>query len=302
MYFDPAQGGKAPTGFTTIGANLYYFWYGSPGQYAIGLFTSGGDTYMANSQGQIQFGYINHNGYRYHFDETTGRMDRPPEYIGAVALGIDVSRWNGIIDWVQVKASGVKFAIIRAGYFASDENPLFNVDPNFLSNIIAAKQQGLMVGLYVYVYAYNEGLMNAGIASFHNSSQMQTLRNMGISLDLPVYLDVEDSFFYNNTGGDAGYAYRTSLLRNSMNTLRGYGYTSGFYTFYDWAVNRLNAQQLMNEGYSFWLARWPSDALAANPYYFGGWTNGHPNIWQFRSDGSVPGINGNVDMNYLYMV
>jgi GH25 family lysozyme M1 (1,4-beta-N-acetylmuramidase) len=87
-----------------------------------------------------------------------------------------------------------------------------------------------------------------------------------------------------------------------MNTLRAYGYTSGYYTFYDWAVNRLNAQQLMNEGYSFWLARWPSDALASNPYYFGGWTNGHPNIWQFRSDGYVPGISGNVDMNYLYMV
>jgi GH25 family lysozyme M1 (1,4-beta-N-acetylmuramidase) len=213
--------------------------------------------------------------------------------------GIDVSRWQGNIDWAQVKGGGIKFAIIRAGYLASNENPLFHLDTQFVKNVKEAKKQGIAVGVYLYVYAYNDSLISQSLDSFHNSAAMKELRKANIRFDLPVYLDVEDSFFYDNTGGSGGYATRTKVIRNGMKKLKKLGYTPGFYTFYSWAQTAFDAAKLQNEGYSFWLARWYTNSPQQDPYKKDVWS-ATPHIWQYSSKGSVKGISGNVDLNFLY--
>ena len=89
------------------------------------------------------------------------------------------------------------------------------------------------------------------------------------------------------------------MLRAGLLQLQGYGYKPGFYTFLNWAQSQFDAQQLINEGYSFWLARFYSNNAELDPYTLS-WNNDFPDIWQYRSTGRVPGINGNVDMNWLY--
>ena len=212
--------------------------------------------------------------------------------------GIDISYAQGSINWSAVKASGIDFAIIRAGYIGMVSPKGYQnlyYDDDFVNNVRAAKAAGLYVGTYLYVYSRDEAEQAIGISSFN-----AFVRNNGLTFDLPVYLDIEDSTFYlPSTNALGGYTYRTNMLRSGLNQLQGYGYKPGFYTYLNWAQTQFDTQQLINEGYSFWLARYYNNNAELDPYTRT-WNNGFPDIWQYRSTGRVPGISGNVDMNYLY--
>jgi GH25 family lysozyme M1 (1,4-beta-N-acetylmuramidase) len=111
---------------------------------------------------------------------------------------------------------------------------------------------------------------------------------------------MEDSTYYlPATNGLGGYSYRTAMLQDGMNRLRSYGYKPGFYTFLSWANNQFDTNGLVAQGNSFWLASWYSNNAELDPNT-ASWNGRYPSIWQYRSTGSVSGINGNVDMNYLY--
>ena len=187
--------------------------------------------------------------------------------------GIDVSIYQGAIDWTKVKAAGIDFAIVRAGYgrdFPGQD------DPNFQANVAGAQAAGLHVGAYHYSYAKTPE-MAADEAAFC----LRLIR--GLKLDMPVYFDIEDPKQKN-----LGKALITEIAKAFCSVVEAAGYYAGIYANLDWLNNRLDMSKLP---YTVWLAQW-----ASKPTY-----KGKFDMWQYTSDGSVDGIKGRVDRNECYV-
>ncbi|MDY4784942.1 GH25 family lysozyme [Pygmaiobacter massiliensis] len=209
-------------------------------------------------------------------------------------IGIDVSSYQGVIDWAKVKASGVDFAIIRALTWSKTAG-YYVIDPYFEYNVRNAKANGIKVGAYLYSYAFSIGEIVEEVNFFHNSAQMQSLRASGIKFDYPVYIDYEWDKILANTD----YNTRTQIVRTGMIRLEQLGYHPGFYTYHNWAVNQFDARTLFNEGYDFWYARYlPNPDIYAGTKPLLGYS---AQMWQYTSTARVDGIEGNVDMNICYV-
>lgn len=193
-------------------------------------------------------------------------------------LGIDVSKWNGSIDWKAVKNSGVSYVIIRCGYRGSTAGSLVE-DPKYRTNIQGATAAGLKVGVYFFTQAINE------IEAVEEASMVLSLVK-GYKLSYPIFLDVESS------GGRAdgiSKSVRTEVCKAFCQTIKNSGYTAGVYANKTWFNSYIDAGQL--GAYRIWLAQY-----AAQPTY-----SGRYDIWQYSSKGKVGGIKGDVDMNLSYM-
>lgn len=197
---------------------------------------------------------------------------------GSGALGIDVSKWNGSIDWNAVKNSGINYVIIRCGYRGSSAGSLIE-DPKFTANIKGATAAGLKVGVYFFTQAVDERE-----AVEEASMVLSQIKNYKISY--PVFLDVESS------GGRADSidkATRTAVCKAFCQTIKNAGYNAGIYANKTWWDTKINASEL--SAYKIWLAQY-----ASAPTY-----TGRYDLWQYRSTGKVSGISGNVDMNLSYL-
>ncbi len=190
------------------------------------------------------------------------------------AYGIDVSKHQGEINWKAVKEYGVEFAIIRIGYSEVK-------DERFEENYKAATELGIDVG--VYLYSYN---VNVKEAARDAKDVLKWLD--GRKLQYPVYYDIEDEDYQ----GDLTTKERTDMCLAFMEIIEAGGYSTGVYANQNWFNNKLDSEILHNSG-STWLARWPKSDQADEDH-------SDYNLWQFRSDGKVAGINGNVDMNVSY--
>jgi GH25 family lysozyme M1 (1,4-beta-N-acetylmuramidase) len=139
--------------------------------------------------------------------------------------------------------------------------------------------------------------MNKGLDIMH-----EAIVSTGIKMDLPLYLDIEDSLFLSNTGGDtdAGDSFRTNLVASGIQRLYNYGYKSGLYTNPSWSRNYINTEKLQEDGWSLWLAQWPyaNEYVEVDPRSYSWFGSIAPTIWQYSSKGRVSGISGNVDMDY----
>lgn len=194
-------------------------------------------------------------------------------------LGIDVSYHQGTIDWKKVAESGVKFAIIRAGYGKS------TVDEKFIENITGANTAGLKIGVYWFIYALNEEDAIANADKCH-----ETIKLYKDILDLGVAADYEyDSDRYSiKKGVTQTKSSRTRIVQAFLNRLKEYGYKVTNYANPDYLNGKFEP---LNE-YPLWLAYYSDNETKAKRY--------NPIMWQYSSKGSVPGIRGNVDLNYLY--
>lgn len=197
---------------------------------------------------------------------------------GSGIVGIDVSKWNGTIDWNAVKNSGISYVIIRCGYRGSAEGTLV-VDPKYEANIKGAAAAGLKVGVYFFSQAINE------VEAVEEASMvLEQVKNHKLSY--PIFLDVEAS------GGRADSidkTTRTAVCKAFCQTIQNSGYTAGVYANKTWFETKIDADSLSS--YKIWLAQY-----ASNPTY-----KGRYNMWQYRSTGSVSGISGSVDMNISYL-
>lgn len=191
--------------------------------------------------------------------------------------GVDVSKYQGNIDWNQVKASGIEFAIIRVGYRGYGTGVLVE-DSTFRQNIKGATAAGLKVGLYFYSQAINE------TEAVEEASMVISLCQ-GYNISYPIYFDTE------KVAGDTGRADNISRAQRTANavafceTIRNSGYKAGVYSYSSWFYNQLNMASL--SPYSIWIAQY-RDELSFDYNY---------DIWQYTSTGSVPGIPKPTDMN-----
>ena len=203
-------------------------------------------------------------------------MDILPD--GATAQGIDVSEHQGRIDWNAVKASGIDFAILRVGFGAPSWGG--RVDYQFNRNISECERLGIPYGVYIYSYAFDnqqaadEASMVINCLSGHNPR-------------LPVYYDLEDNSIIAN-GRQTGIASRAQVFCNRISAA---GYEPGIYANLNWFNNILTDSVFKSSSWNHWIAQYNSQCDYTGYYSF----------WQYKSNGKVPGINGNVDMNYAYV-
>ena len=198
--------------------------------------------------------------------------------VGSGTMGIDVSKWNGSIDWNAVKNSGVNYVIIRVGYRGSSQGALIE-DPKFKTNIKGATAAGLKVGVYFFTQAVDE------VEAVQEASMVLD-RISGYKISYPVFLDVEGS---GGRGDAIDSATRTAVCKAFCNTIKNAGYTPGVYANKTWLTSKMDAGAL--SGYKIWLAQY-----AKTPTY-----TGRYDLWQYRSDGKVSGISGKVDLNISYL-
>lgn len=143
--------------------------------------------------------------------------------------GIDVSRYQGSINWNQVASAGKQFAIVRVG--SSNANGVY-VDPYFLQNVNGAKAAGLRVGAYYYTYARTTAAVNNELSTFMNAMS-------GIQFEYPIYVDVEDSSLTS-----LGRTQLTNLVRYAMDVLAQNKWYAGWYSYTNFINNYLNASVL----------------------------------------------------------
>lgn len=249
-FYVKAEGTVKYTGWQTLDGKLYYF----------------------DASGKKVTGEQVIQGAKYNFASDGSLV------VGSGSFGIDVSKWNGTIDWQAVKNSGVNYVIIRCGYRGSSTGALVE-DPKFRANIKGASDAGIKVGIYFFSQAVNRN------EAVEEASMVLELIK-GYKISYPVFLDVEAS------GGRADGIdknTRTDVIKAFCETIQNSGYTAGVYANKNWLTNKIDAGQLGR--YKIWLAQY-----ASAPTY-----TGRYDMWQYKSTGRVTGISGNVDLNLSYL-
>ena len=211
--------------------------------------------------------------------ETRQRASATPS--GGI-LGIDVSAYQGVIDWNQVKASGVNFAIIRCGYRGYITGRVCE-DTTFARNVAGAQAAGIKVGAYFYSSAINA-------EEARQEAEFVLGMVQGHSMQLPLFIDMEST-----SDGRAlaiSYETRTEIVKTFCNTVQAAGYRGGVYANKSWFNSYMNTPELTN--YTIWIAHW-IDAERSD------YSRTRHDIWQYTSKGTVPGIEGRVDMNLSYV-
>ena len=281
--------------FTLRTGELYWDWaydggrlrYVDPGTINLhkGWLDISGARYYFDASGLSVKGTVTVDGKLYVFDDNF-------QLLSELVKGIDVSSHQGLIDWNQVKASGIQFAIIRAMSWPANGS-YYQMDPYFLTNIKNARAAGIYVGAYWFSYAFNGQEAIEEVTFINNSSEWNELKKQGIVLDLPFFIDYEysDQKHGEYMNANTTYASRTEAVRNGMvYTENVLGCRPGFYGSYNDITKWYDGLGLINEGYDCWVAQWGSTNSLGDK----------ADIWQYSSTASVPGIKGNVDVNYCY--
>lgn len=183
---------------------------------------------------------------------------------------IDISCWQQNVDFNKVRSSGITAVLIRAGYGRETSQK----DSEFETHYRGAKAAGLKVGAYWYSYA-----SNASEAVLEAKACLSCIK--GKSFDLPVYLDMEEA-----SQARLGRSVLTDMAAEFCDAVRAGGYRAGVYANLNWFNNYLDYSELRRKN-SIWLAQWSgSHSLSCD-------------IWQYSSEGDVPGISGDVDMDVI---
>lgn len=186
--------------------------------------------------------------------------------------GIDVSKYQGNINWEKVKAAGIEFAILRIGFGKNKSQK----DPQFENNYNECKRLGIPVGIYLYSYA-----LTVQGAAEEAKNCLNWLA--GRKLELPIYFDIEDT-----TQQGFSRAILTNMCKAFCKEIERAGYTAGIYANKYWWTDKLNGNEL--DQYTKWVAQYAARCTYAGTY----------DMWQYTSSGKVDGIDGKVDMNYMY--
>ena len=198
--------------------------------------------------------------------------------------GIDVSYYQGNIDWKKVKNSGVEFVIIRVGYRGYGSSGTLVEDPKFKTYLDGATKAGLKVGVYFYTQAITT-------AEAQEEAKFVLDRIKGYSLQMPVYYDIESVDYDTGRLDSAGLskAQKTALCTAFCDTIIKSGYSAGVYANYTWLNYYIDGAGL-GKKYPIWLAHYTS-----NTNY-----DQRMDMWQYSGSGTVSGISAYTDVNVWY--
>lgn len=209
-------------------------------------------------------------------DEQTGEITLTS---GNSIKGIDVSEWQGNIDWTQVKESGVEFVIIRVGGRGMTEGGLYT-DSNAQAYYEGATAAGLKVGAYIFSQSVTveEAIEEANFL-------LEQVKDWDIQM--PLVYDWE-YMGENLRTSKMDSRTLTDMAKAFCQTIEDAGYTPMIYFGRSQSMDMMNLEELTD--YPFWLAMYTT--VMDYPYKI--------DMWQYTDEGSVPGIEGNVDLNLLF--
>ena len=195
---------------------------------------------------------------------------------------MDVSRWQGRINWDKVKASGkIDGVMLRAlGNSAKDKPSKPYIDSTFERNYRECQRLGIPCGVYYYCKAVNTAEVDAELA---------LLRKVltGKTVQLPVAVDIEDSYVQAPLDKQT----LTDIAAHALGTVESWGFYAMLYTGLYFARDNLYLTGAALKPYDVWLAAYRSQKPTP------GWPFG---MWQYTNKASVPGVSVKVDMSYAY--
>ncbi len=193
----------------------------------------------------------------------------------SVLKGIDVSKWNGDINWKKVKASGkADFVMIRASYGSED------TDPKLDANVSGAESVGIPYGFYHYTYARTTAQAKQEAKYFLNAIK-------GYDPTYPIVLDIEEEFYKSMDRETV-----TDIVKTFMSAFEKAGYYAMIYSYSRFFDSCVYMDELTD--YDVWVACWGDKEKLAESYgyYYG--------MWQYSETGKIAGIEEYVDLNYAY--
>ncbi len=258
-----------------------WYYFNSEGKLAKGLTTltdsSGSKTYYFNptttgsyKEGRMMTGWQYINGNYMYFNSNGIYEENNTSSIGSIK-GIDVSQYQGNMDWTKVKEQGISFAFIRVGH--GDHK----LDPYYSKNMVAANAAGIQTGVYFYSTA-------TSTADARSDAQWVIDQLQGYNISYPVALDLEDS-----SQAALGKQTITNIAKTFCNEIKAAGYTPMVYCNENWAKNYVDFSQL--PGVYKWIARYNGTYNTAISR----------DIWQAGSTTLLEGITVNsVDIDFGY--
>ena len=196
---------------------------------------------------------------------------------------MDVSRWQGQINWDKVKASGlisgVMLKTVSTNSKLSKRKDGLYIDPTFEHNYAECKRLGIPVGVYYYTYAVSHTSADAELALLKTALT-------GKTFELPVCVDVEDNKLHK-----LGKQALTDLTAYALATIEQWGFYALLYTGLNFGKTRLYMGGIELRKYDVWVAAYRDDKPTP------AWSFG---MWQYTSTASVPGITGNADLSHAY--
>lgn len=207
-----------------------------------------------------------------------------------ITFGIDVSRYQGTIDWKQVAESGVDFAMIRVGYRTLEDGKIV-ADSTAKYNMQEAQKYGIKVGAYFFSTAVSkdEAIEEANWVADYISKYKITY---------PVAYNCEGFSQSNSRQYNMTKTERTDVAMAFMSRIKERGYTPMFYASKGELVNDTSWEtSRIDDSYRIWVAQYPSTPYpetSASSY------SGSHAMWQYTNRGSVPGISKSVDVNIAY--
>ncbi len=288
-WYEHTDGGYTRDGWEKIDGKWYYF--DGNGYMKTGWLQIGEEWFYLDPQGAMVTGEQQVNGVWYRFDDESGemllgwqkvngawayynksgnRVENPEQEAGSLK-GIDVSVYQGQIDWNAVKNDGIQFAFVRAGH--GDHK----LDTRYRENMAGANAAGIPVGVYFYSTARSE-IQAITDAQF-------VIDNMaGYLVSYPVVVDVEDRALQ----GDLSKDQVTKIAKAFCDEIRRAGYTPMVYCDEDWYRSKIDISQL--QGVEMWVARYASSYDSSISR----------SVWQCGSTGRINGIAGRVDIDFGY--
>lgn len=195
--------------------------------------------------------------------------------------GIDVSRYQGNIDWKKVAEEGVEFAIIRVGIRGYGQEGNIVLDEKFAQNVKGATEAGIEVGVYFFAQAITE-------EEAHEEADVVLEAIKGYNITYPVVYDVEKTSAKDGRMNQLSVEERTKITRIFVDRVKEAGYTPMIYSNMEmWSV-LLDMAQF--EDIDKWFAYYDTDLYF--PYEYA--------IWQYSDTGKINGIDGNVDLNISF--
>ncbi len=214
--------------------------------------------------------------------ERTGDLLKYEDELFTSRMGIDVSKYQGEIDWKSVREAGIEFAFLRIGYRGYGAAGTINLDQTFRQNIERAQREGIDVGVYFFAQAINE-------EEAEEEANFVIKHLAEYELQLPVVYDPESILEVEARTDDVTGEQFTRNTIAFCEAVKAAGYAPMIYCNMLWEAYNLDLEELSE--YPIWYADY--EEYPQTPYRY--------EYWQYSSEGKVRGVTGETDLNIQFI-